>query len=95
VKPPVARAVDDRFARQLGPVKEEQQHDADVRRHTRDRRPHTARRQQRCQQHGAEQQQDERFDEREDAAHHAPRCMASTTSMVTRVMRPRPDHGSG
>jgi hypothetical protein len=71
MQPPVARALPDRLARQLGAVQEEQQHDPRIRHDPRHARPFAARGQRARQHDGAEQHEDERFDEAEDTADHA------------------------
>jgi hypothetical protein len=58
VQLPVAQAVPDRLTRQLGAVEEEQQHDSDLHHPADDRRRLAAHRQDRGQNHHAEQQQD-------------------------------------
>ncbi|ELQ17235.1 Atu protein [Xanthomonas translucens DAR61454] len=62
VQAPVQRAGDDRLARQARAVQEEQRGDGDVGDVVHDRRGLPVHRQQRGQQHGAEQGQGERFD---------------------------------
>jgi hypothetical protein len=70
VQPPVAHARDDRGARQFRAVQEEQQHDAGIGGEGEDPRPRAPRGQERRQQHGAEQDQDEGLEDREDTTDH-------------------------
>ncbi len=98
VQPPVAHPRQHRLAGQLGAVEEEQQDDRDVRDGAEQRHPGPARRQQRGEDDRADQHQDERLEDDEEALQHPTRfarSVAGCNGVAPFVMPEQSGEGQG